>query len=57
MDKENRIRIGRASHNEIVLDSPYIADEAAVLHKRGRAWELLVLGINGGQRVTWLPTP
>ncbi len=43
----NRVRIGRGSHNEIVLDSPFVADEAAVLYKRGGVWELLALGING----------
>lgn len=43
----NRVRIGRAESNEIVLDSPYIADEAAVLYKRSGAWELVSLGING----------
>ncbi len=31
----DRIRIGRAASNEIVLDSPYVADEAAVLYRRG----------------------
>ena len=43
----NRVRIGRAESNEIVLDSPYIADEAAVLYKRDGSWELVALGING----------
>ena len=43
----SRVRIGRAATNEIVLDSPFIADEAAVLYKRGNAWELVALGING----------
>ncbi|MFO0791947.1 MAG: ATPase, T2SS/T4P/T4SS family [Pirellulales bacterium] len=43
----DRIRIGRAAHNEIVLDSPYVADEAAVLYRRNTGWELVALGING----------
>jgi len=43
----DRIRIGRAPSNEIVLDSPYVADEAAVLYRRSSGWELVALGING----------
>ena len=43
----NRVRIGRGADNEIVLDSPYIAEEAAVLYKRDGVWELIALGING----------
>lgn len=43
----SRVRIGRAETNELVLDSPYIADEAAVLYQRDGAWELVALGING----------
>ncbi|MEX2092224.1 MAG: ATPase, T2SS/T4P/T4SS family [Pirellulales bacterium] len=43
----DRIRIGRAASNEIVLDSPYVADEAAVLYRRNNAWELVALGMNG----------
>jgi pilus assembly protein CpaF len=43
----DRIRIGRAATNEIVLDSPYVADEAAVLYRRGGVWELVALGMNG----------
>ena len=43
----DRIRIGRATSNEIVLDSPYVADEAAVLYRRGNGWELVALGMNG----------
>ncbi|MEM7313628.1 MAG: ATPase, T2SS/T4P/T4SS family, partial [Planctomycetota bacterium] len=45
----DRVRIGRGSHNEIVLDSPYIAEEAAVLYRRAGVWELVVLGINGAK--------
>jgi Flp pilus assembly CpaF family ATPase len=43
----DRIRIGRSAANEIVLDSPYVADEAAVLYRRNNAWELVALGMNG----------
>jgi pilus assembly protein CpaF len=45
----NRIRLGRAPHNEIVLDSPYVAEEAAALYRKGGKWELVVLGMNGAQ--------
>ncbi|HEX4412731.1 MAG TPA: ATPase, T2SS/T4P/T4SS family [Lacipirellulaceae bacterium] len=43
----DRIRIGRSPSNEIVLDSPYVADEAAVLYRRNNGWELVALGMNG----------
>jgi pilus assembly protein CpaF len=43
----DRIRIGRAVTNEIVLNSPYVADEAAVLYRRNNGWELVALGLNG----------
>jgi Flp pilus assembly CpaF family ATPase len=43
----DRIRIGRGPSNEIVLDSPYVADEAAVLYRRSGGWELVALGMNG----------
>ena len=43
----NRIRIGRGVGNDIVLKSPYVAEEAAVLTRRGDRWELLALGLNG----------
>ena len=43
----NRVRIGRNPDNDVVLDSPYIAGEAAVLNKRNGVWELVALGING----------
>lgn len=43
----SRVRIGRNDDNDIVLDSPYIAGEAAVLHKHGGVWTLIALGING----------
>ncbi len=43
----DRIRIGRHAGNDLVLHSPYIASEAAVLYRRGQAWEVVVLGMNG----------
>ncbi|MEM9409536.1 MAG: ATPase, T2SS/T4P/T4SS family [Planctomycetota bacterium] len=43
----NRVRIGRNPDNDVVLDSPFIAGEAAVLNKRNGIWELVALGING----------
>ncbi|QDV22322.1 ATPase, T2SS/T4P/T4SS family [Aureliella helgolandensis] len=43
----NRVRIGRAPENDLVLHSPYIADEALVLSQTRDGWELLVLGMNG----------
>jgi Flp pilus assembly CpaF family ATPase len=43
----DRIRIGRGTTNEVVLDSPYVADEAAILYRRANGWELVVLGMNG----------
>ncbi len=43
----NRVRIGRHADNDVVLDSPFIAGEAAVLYKRNGVWELIALGING----------
>lgn len=43
----DRIRIGRAPSNDIVLDSPYVAEEAAALYRRDNTWELVALGMNG----------
>ena len=43
----DRVRIGREARNDIVLNSPFVADEAAVLQRRGAAWELVALGMNG----------
>ena len=44
-----RVRIGRGRGNDIILDNPYVAEEAIVLHKRSAGWELVVLGLNGCQ--------
>ena len=43
----NRVRIGRNPNNDVVLDSPFVADEAAVLNRRNGVWELVAMGING----------
>jgi Flp pilus assembly CpaF family ATPase len=43
----NRVRIGRAESNEIVLPSPFVAEEAAVLYRKNGRWELVVNGLNG----------
>lgn len=45
--ESEQIRFGRGSHNDVVLDSPFVAEEAAVLQRRGGAWELFALGMNG----------
>ncbi len=41
-----RIRIGRDPENDLVLNSPFVANEAAVLLRRGDVWELVALGLN-----------
>ncbi len=43
----DRITIGRAQGNDLVLASPYIAPEALVLYRRDPGWEVVVLGTNG----------
>ena len=40
----NYLRIGRASDNDIVLNSPFIADRALELLKKAQGWELVVSG-------------
>ncbi len=48
--KGNRVRIGRDPDNDIVLSSPFVAKEAAVLQYRNGTWEIVVLGsLNGIQ--------
>jgi pilus assembly protein CpaF len=37
------LRIGRAAHNDLVLNSPFVADEAAVVRRDGDGWEFLAL--------------
>src|SRR5262245_44121646 len=39
-----RVKIGRGADNDIVLNSPLIAPEAAVLFHSGEGWELAALG-------------
>ena len=51
----NRVRIGRNADNDVVLDSPFIAGEAAVLYKRNGVWELTALGINVARIRSCLP--
>lgn len=40
------IRIGRDPRNDIVLDSPFVAQQGAVLSRSGTDWELSPLGAN-----------
>ncbi len=41
------ITIGRGNHNQLVLDSPLIAFEAAVLERVNKIWQVTSLGKNG----------
>src|SRR5262249_18437253 len=43
----NRVRIGRNPDNDVVLNSPCVAPEAAVLYGGGSAWEFVALGHTG----------
>ena len=45
----DRIRIGRRADNDIVLNSPYVAEEAIVLHRRQHGWELIACGLESLQ--------
>lgn len=47
--KGDRVRIGRNRASDIVLESPFVAEDAIVLYKRPDGWELLALGLNGCQ--------
>ena len=40
----NYLRIGRAADNDIVLNSPFIADRAVEILKKAEGWELVVIG-------------
>jgi Flp pilus assembly CpaF family ATPase len=42
----NRVRVGRSTDNDLVLNSPFIAPEALILSRRAGNWELLALGQN-----------
>lgn len=45
--KGDRIRIGRGPENDIVLDSPFVAQRAAQITRgQGDQWEVTVLGMN-----------
>lgn len=37
------LRIGRATHNDLVLNSPFVADDAGVVRRDGDGWEFLAL--------------
>ncbi|GAB5406749.1 MAG: hypothetical protein Aurels2KO_49800 [Aureliella sp.] len=43
----DRVRIGKDESNDLVLHSPYIAAEAAVLYRRETGWQLVAIGMNG----------
>ncbi len=43
----DRVRVGRGAHNDIVLDSHFVAEEAAVLDLSAGRWQLHALGGNG----------
>lgn len=40
----NYLRVGRAPDNDIVLNSPFIADRALEFLKKTQGWELVVSG-------------
>ncbi len=42
----DRISIGRGADNDIVLDSPFVAETAAIIAESGSAWELTPAGEN-----------
>jgi pilus assembly protein CpaF len=46
LDQE-RITIGRGTHNDVVLESPLIAFDAAILSQNEGAWHITPLGRNG----------
>lgn len=43
----HEIRLGRSPRSDVILDSPFVSDEAAVLRRTGRKWELEILNRNG----------
>lgn len=43
----DRIHVGSASTNDIVLRSPFIDRESVILRHRGESWQIQVLGKNG----------
>ncbi len=40
------LRIGRSADNDVVLSSPLVAPQAAILSRTGRQWEIVPLGEN-----------
>lgn len=42
----DRVRIGRNPGNDIVLNSPYVPEEAMVLYRRRDGWELISSGLD-----------
>lgn len=42
----DRVRIGRNPGNDIVLNSPYVPEEAMVLYRRRDGWELISSGMD-----------
>lgn len=43
----DRVRIGKDESNDLVLHSPYIAPEAAVMYRRENGWQIVAMGMNG----------
>jgi len=41
-----RVRIGRSTDNDLVLESPFVPGEALLLHMNGTNWELVALGLD-----------
>ena len=44
---DRNVLIGRAESNDLVLDSKYVSEQAAVLTQQGEQWELTALGEHG----------
>ena len=42
----DRVRLGRSPSNDIVLNSPYVPEEAMVLYRRRDGWELVSCGMD-----------
>ena len=43
----SRFKVGRGPENDIVLDSPFVADHAVDVRRRDDCWEVMSLGMNG----------
>ncbi|MDC0936630.1 ATPase, T2SS/T4P/T4SS family [Pirellulales bacterium] len=47
LDHESDVlRVGRSPANDVVLNSPFVASQAAILSRSGRQWEVVSLGEN-----------